>query len=213
MSTPVITNKWAGNFDCPGPCIRKRLAGGDFSKKAMERYHKTGLLSNCKNCTAAIAVKERLVGEREKYNNNNLSNNLSNNNNNSEDAEKRKCTKCEKTLPKSLYNRSQWKKGEGLARCRPCVESAIINEADTTQTTLKNKMALVHLKIVEAEKRGNVLARVQAESELSALEVRRCTIHILNITLIPIHFTIWNRLLYFTSSFVYPFFFLLFVQI
>ena len=206
MSTPVITNKWAGNFDCPGPCIRKRLAGGDFSKKAMERYHKTGLLSNCKNCTAAIAVKERLVGEREKGNNNN-------NDNNSEEAEKRKCTNCEKTLPKSLYNRSQWKKGEGLARCRPCVEAAIINEADTTQTTLKNKMALVRAKIVEAEKRGNVLARVQAESELSALEVRRCTIHILNITLIPIHFTIWNRLLYLPSSFVYPFFFLLFVQI
>lgn len=32
MSTPVVTDKWAGNFDCSGPCRRKRLVGSEFSK-------------------------------------------------------------------------------------------------------------------------------------------------------------------------------------
>jgi hypothetical protein len=32
MSTPVITDRWAGNFDCDF-CRRKRLVGEEFSKK------------------------------------------------------------------------------------------------------------------------------------------------------------------------------------
>jgi len=32
MSTPVRTDKWAGNFDC-GNCRRKRLMANEFSKK------------------------------------------------------------------------------------------------------------------------------------------------------------------------------------
>ena len=32
MSTPVVTNTWAGNFDC-NFCRRKRLMGEEFSKK------------------------------------------------------------------------------------------------------------------------------------------------------------------------------------
>jgi hypothetical protein len=32
MATPVVTDKWAGNFDCT-VCRRKRLVGSEFSKK------------------------------------------------------------------------------------------------------------------------------------------------------------------------------------
>lgn len=32
MSTPVVTDKWAGTFDC-GTCKRKRLVAAEFSKK------------------------------------------------------------------------------------------------------------------------------------------------------------------------------------
>lgn len=32
MSTPVVTDKWAGNFDC-AICRRKRLTADEFSKK------------------------------------------------------------------------------------------------------------------------------------------------------------------------------------
>ena len=31
MATPVLTDKWAGNYDC-SVCRRKRLVGSEFSK-------------------------------------------------------------------------------------------------------------------------------------------------------------------------------------
>ena len=34
MATPVVTDKWAGNFDC-NVCRRKRLMADEFSKKVI----------------------------------------------------------------------------------------------------------------------------------------------------------------------------------
>lgn len=58
-STPVITDRWAGNFDCSGPCRRKRLVGDDFSKKMLERHRKIGADVRCKRCVAEVEAEER----------------------------------------------------------------------------------------------------------------------------------------------------------
>ena len=66
MSTPVVTNQWAGNYDCEGPCRRKRLMAEEFSKKALERYRKQirqpqgkPMILRCKQCVAEAERLER----------------------------------------------------------------------------------------------------------------------------------------------------------
>eukprot|EP00529_Nitzschia_sp_RCC80_P037775 CAMPEP_0113468448 /NCGR_PEP_ID=MMETSP0014_2-20120614/15360_1 /TAXON_ID=2857 /ORGANISM="Nitzschia sp." /LENGTH=73 /DNA_ID=CAMNT_0000360837 /DNA_START=33 /DNA_END=250 /DNA_ORIENTATION=- /assembly_acc=CAM_ASM_000159 len=63
MSTPVLTSKWAGNFDCEGGCRRKRLMAEEFSSKALDRYRKTGHPIKCKQCVADAEKAERDAAE------------------------------------------------------------------------------------------------------------------------------------------------------
>lgn len=41
MSTPVVTEKWAGQFDC-SVCRRKRLMAEEFSKKVSALFASLG---------------------------------------------------------------------------------------------------------------------------------------------------------------------------
>lgn len=164
MSTPVVTDKWAGNFDCDF-CRRKRLTGDEFSKKALEKYRKTGGKLKCKLCVqqqeeeerkAAAAKRSAFVPE-------------------GSEGETIKCKSCEKSLDAPHFNKNQWSKGEGNARCRVCVEKSLEEEKRQQENSQASKLQAAKDKVVEAKASGNAQAILKAESELSALEAEKVT--------------------------------------
>lgn len=169
MSTPVVTDKWAGNFDC-SVCRRKRLVGAEFSKKALEKYRKTGGALKCKTCTAAQEEKERLAAAAKKATASTTSDTISANANDPPVT----CAKCKKSLPPTDFNRNQIAKKE-KARCRKCVEEAIQLEESSIKSSKEAKLQEILKKIQEMEKKGDIAGRVRYESELSALEAEHVT--------------------------------------
>ncbi|KAL7545181.1 hypothetical protein ACHAWF_008536 [Thalassiosira exigua] len=163
MSTPVVTNRWAGTFDC-GTCGRKRLMGEEFSKKALERHRKNGLPLKCKQCVSAAEQDERekACSRRDAANNDN--------------NETRKCAgKCNKMLSQSAFNRNQWSKGEGKSRCRVCVEQSIKDESTHQTKSKEEKLITARKNVKDAKATGDAQRIIAAESELSALEAERVT--------------------------------------
>ena len=60
MSCPVRDPRWAGGFECSGPCRRKRLIAGEFSAKQLQKRQKDpGFALTCKSCVEAKAQAER----------------------------------------------------------------------------------------------------------------------------------------------------------
>ena len=173
MSTPVITNQWAGTFDC-GTCRRKRLMGEEFSKKALDRHRKTGGPLKCKKCVAASEYAERDAAAAKKKKNQQQQLDKSSNGSDS-DKETRKCSLCTKDLPQSAYTRNQWFKGEGKCRCRECVEKALEEESASQAKSKSNKIEDAKKNVQEAKAGGNPAKIVAAESELAALEAERVT--------------------------------------
>ena len=57
------SSQWSGNFDCTGPCKRKRLVGEEFSKKALEKYRRDGKALKCKQCVAAAEAAKRKAAQ------------------------------------------------------------------------------------------------------------------------------------------------------
>ena len=119
MSTPVVTDKWAGNFDC-SICRRKRLVGSEFSSKALEKYRKSGSALKCKKCVSEQETKEREAAAKRRAS-------LETSGTGSSCNESYTCASCKKSLPQADFNRNQLAKKE-KARCRKCVEKAIQNE-------------------------------------------------------------------------------------
>lgn len=116
MSNPVRDPRWAGSFECAGPCRRKRLIAGDFSAKMVQRRQKDPAAPlTCKACVEARAEEERATA-----------------------AAKRaaggasaaappdiKCSKCGKAPPEVTFSRTQQQKAAaGKARCGACVAKA-----------------------------------------------------------------------------------------
>mmetsp|Transcript_25961 Transcript_25961/g.55833 ORF Transcript_25961/g.55833 Transcript_25961/m.55833 type:complete len:198 (+) Transcript_25961:195-788(+) len=168
MSTPVITSKWAGTFDC-GTCRRKRLMGEEFSKKALERHRQdAGSPLKCKQCVAAAEQAEREKAAVRRKN--------TADNNDESDDETRKCAgKCSRVLSKSAFNRNQWSKGDGKCRCRECVEQSVQEESAQQSKSKDDKIAAARKKVKDANATGNAHKIVVAESELAALEAEQVT--------------------------------------
>ena len=166
MSTPVVTNKWVGSFDCD-TCRQKRLTADQFSKRALERHRNEGIALKCKRCVTASEGIERTQAAMARKEQNK----------DSEGAdETRLCAgKCGKTIPKSAFNRSQWSKGEGKSRCSKCVEAAVQEESELLAKSKQDKMAAALRKVEEARKGGNAQSIFAAESELAALEAEKVT--------------------------------------
>lgn len=162
MATPVITDKWAGNFDC-SICRRKRLLGSEFSKKALERFRKSGGPLKCKTCTAAQEEKEREIAARKiKIETP------------SEPKDPVICASCKKSLDPSRFNRNQLSKKE-KARCRECVENAIREEEKSRKSCVDEKLSSLRSQIEKMKVSGDIAGLVQAESQLSAMEAEMVT--------------------------------------
>ena len=163
MSRPVITNTWAGNFDC-SICRRKRLMANEFSKKALERYRKQRIPLKCKTCVLAAEAEERDNAKSRKHTG-------------GVDAdESRRCLKCSKVLSRNEFNKNQWNKGEGKSRCRTCVEEALREEATHQSISKEAKILEARLKVEEAKKNGkSTQILLAAESHLAALEANIVT--------------------------------------
>lgn len=179
MSTPIITNQWAGNFDCEGPCRRKRLMAEAFSKKALEKHRKQirGLLNKpniilrCKECVAEAERMEREAAAA----NQKKSPSAPKNGNGRTEEENRKCGACAKELPQSSFNRNQWSKGHGKSRCRSCVEQSVKMEAQQQSRSKEDQISAAKKKVEQAKQSGFASAILAAESELAALEAERVT--------------------------------------
>ena len=165
MSTPVVTNKWAGLFDC-GTCRRKRLMAEEFSKRGLERHRNEGVPLRCKQCVSVSEQAERFQAARARGQNDKSDAN----------EETRVCAGgCGKAYPMSSFNRSQWTKGEGKSRCSRCVEAAVREESTMLAKLKEDKMMAAQKKVDEARSEGNPLNIVAAESELAALQAEKVT--------------------------------------
>lgn len=169
MSTPVVTDQWAGNFDCDF-CRRKRLMGSEFSKKGLERYRKTGGPLKCKQCVAKVEADERKAAAER----NNIKA-VAKDGSSEGASEKRICSSCSKNLDQSSYNRNQWSKGEGKSRCRTCVEQSLKDEADEQSKSKQDQIAQAKARVEKANASGNAAEILKAESALAALEAEKVT--------------------------------------
>lgn len=168
MSTPVVTDQWAGNLEC-SYCGRKRLMAEAFSKTSMENYLRKGTTLRCKVCVAKAQREEQDVAAARRQASVTVS--VSN-----ENEEIRACASCKEKLPVSAYNRNQWNnKPEGVARCRVCVEQSISQEAADQQNSQNAKLESAKKAVEEAKASGCSIAVLKAESVLSALQAERVT--------------------------------------
>jgi hypothetical protein len=89
--------------------------------------------------------------------------------------ETRTCALCQQELAAVCYNKSQWNKGAGSSRCKTCVDLAVAQEADAAETARAAKMAAARQAVDDANRSGNSLAILKAESVLAALEGEKVT--------------------------------------
>jgi hypothetical protein len=172
MSAPVITSRWAGNFDCT-VCRRKRLMADEFSKSSLDKYRKTGQALQCKPCVAKQEQEKRMEAARNKNN----SNNDDDDDDDDDDNEKRTCALCNQLLSKDSYNRNQWSKPEGKSRCRSCVEKSIKEDENQQLNNKDGKIDGARKKLEELKLSKTATAReiVAAESVVAAFEAEKVT--------------------------------------
>mmetsp|Transcript_26380 Transcript_26380/g.40841 ORF Transcript_26380/g.40841 Transcript_26380/m.40841 type:complete len:243 (-) Transcript_26380:113-841(-) len=169
MSTPVVTDKWAGAFDC-SICRRKRLVGAEFSKTALEKYRKNGGALKCKKCVANKEAAERKAAEAKREANKCETATTVGSNGGSFVC----CSACKLSLPERSFNRNQLSKAE-KARCKQCVERSIQEESKMVEDAKADKINAAKSKLKSAEARGNTAEIAKAASELSALEAEHVT--------------------------------------
>lgn len=170
MSTPVITSKWAGNFDC-GLCDRKRLMANEFSKATLATFFKTQNREElkCKQCTSKEEQRKRTVAcskiERKTTHAAH------------DENEKRKCASCNHLLPKSSFNFNQYKKPEGKSRCRSCVEESVKDDEIKQKMNGDEKIDMARKMVEDLKSSKSATTReiVVAESKLAALEAEKIT--------------------------------------
>eukprot|EP00550_Attheya_septentrionalis_P003208 CAMPEP_0198286708 /NCGR_PEP_ID=MMETSP1449-20131203/5705_1 /TAXON_ID=420275 /ORGANISM="Attheya septentrionalis, Strain CCMP2084" /LENGTH=210 /DNA_ID=CAMNT_0043984493 /DNA_START=195 /DNA_END=823 /DNA_ORIENTATION=- len=179
MSTPVVTDKWAGQFDCTGSCRRKRLVGSEFSNKALERYRMNGGPLKCKECIQAAEVAERKAAAARRTATATVTSGISNSTGDSTtEITALKCATCQESLSVDKFNKNQVSKGEGKARCRSCVETAIAKEGQSAAASKEAQMAAARERVTKAHsstKSNRAMEILGAESALAALEAEHVT--------------------------------------
>lgn len=113
----------------------------------------------CKQCVAAAAAKERQTAAA----------------NAASSDETRTCAACKQMLNEAAFNKNQWRKGDGVSRCRDCVEKAVADEAVAVKAAQEKKRLDAKKAVEEARKSGNSLKILKAESVLAALEGEKVT--------------------------------------
>ena len=177
------SSQWSGNFDCSGPCKRKRLLGEDFSKKALEKYRRDGKALKCKQCVAAAEAAERkaaqdrakAAGVGEGDAGAGAGAGASDAKNDDASQPPVTCVACSKSLQPSSYNRNQLSKPPGKARCRSCVEEAVAKEAEGVASSKKERLEKAQKDLEDAKRRNDTKAIIAAESVVAALEAEVVT--------------------------------------
>ena len=176
------SSQWSGNFDCTGPCKRKRLVGQEFSKKALEKHRRDGKALKCKQCVAdAEAAERKAAQDRAEAKAKAAGASAGIGAGSGGDAAKNDgdapvtCAACSKSLPPSSYNRNQLSKPPGKARCRSCVEDAVAKEAEGVASSKKERLEKAQKDLEDAKRRGDTKAIIAAESVVAALEAEVVT--------------------------------------
>jgi len=179
------SSQWSGNFDCSGPCRRKRLVGEEFSKKAMEKYRREGKALKCKQCVAAAEAAERKAAQdraeakakacgadsgETKVKGGSMASGGDGASCASSPQSPVTCAACQQSLPPSSYNRNQLSKPPGKARCRSCVEEAVAKEAEAVKSTKQNRLEKAQRDLEDAKRSGDTNKIIAAESVVAALE-------------------------------------------
>ena len=171
------SSQWSGNFDCSGPCKRKRLCGEEFSKKALEKNRRDGKALKCKQCVAAAEAAERKAAQDRAEAKAKAAGAGGASPGSGAGAAKNDipCAACSKSLPPSSYNRNQLSKPPGKARCRSCVEEAVAKEAEGVASSKKERLEKAQKDLEDAKRRGDTKAIIAAESVVAALEAEVVT--------------------------------------
>ena len=163
MATPV--SKWSGQFDCTGPCKRKRLMGSEFSRKAMDLYRKSAKPLRCKSCIEKAQEVERDLA----------SHRVVTDTRKSIEVAVLLCSACSEEKPQEAYNKTQLRKQEKSRRCRECVTQAEIAEKATLASSKEEKLAAAEKRVAKADKGGSAVEKLQAAAALSALQAEIVT--------------------------------------
>lgn len=87
----------------------------------------------------------------------------------------RTCAACSKALAFEAFNRNQWNKEDGHARCRSCVEDSLALEASQQQQSKDDAIRQAWEEVERAKASGKAQDILKAESVLSALEAEKVT--------------------------------------
>ena len=177
------SSQWSGNFDCSGPCRRKRLVGDEFSKKAIERYRREGKALKCKQCVASAEAAERQAAQDRAKAKASSQAAGGGGGSGSDDAKNKDgasqppvtCAACSKSLPTNSYNRNQLSKPPGKARCRSCVEEAVAKEAEMVKSSRQERVQKAQKDLEDARRRGDTKGIIAAESVVAAMEAEVVT--------------------------------------
>ena len=139
--------------------------------KALDKYRKTGGPLKCKSCVSSIEAAERQSAlERAKLKEQQSTSTSTTTSIST--SPPIACASCKKTLPSSSFNKNQYNKGNNKGRCRPCVEQALKDEAQTAANAKQAKIDAAKAKVLAAK---TPMEKLKAESELSALEAEHVT--------------------------------------
>ena len=131
--------------------------------QALEKYRKNGGKLKCRQCVEKEEQEQRKAAAAKRAANE------------SNSGETLQCKGCQKGLSESHFNKNQWSKGPGKARCRACVEKSLEEEKKARETSTAANLQAAKDKVAAAKASGNSMAILKAESELAALEAEKAT--------------------------------------
>ena len=139
----------------------------EFSRTALEKYRKHGTPLRCKHCVAWAEQREReaAAAKRQDATAADASN----------ISEMRVCASCQTSKSATEYNKNEWNKGEGVGRCRACVERSVADEKTASEAAKSAKLEAAAADVQKAKASGNAAAILKAESVLSALQAEKVT--------------------------------------
>jgi Stc1 domain len=137
------------------------------ASQALEKYRKTGGMLKCKQCVQKQEENERNAASQKRTKEAETQS--------GDASETLSCQSCSKVLDASHYNKNQWNKGSGKARCRTCVETSLAEERQQLVYSQEAKLQAAKDKVAEAQASGNAHSILKAESELAALEAEKVT--------------------------------------
>eukprot|EP01059_Diplonema_ambulator_P012693 TRINITY_DN23122_c0_g1_i1.p1 TRINITY_DN23122_c0_g1~~TRINITY_DN23122_c0_g1_i1.p1 ORF type:complete len:190 (+),score=68.07 TRINITY_DN23122_c0_g1_i1:45-572(+) len=147
----------AGMFNCAGPCQRKRLVAGEFSRKMVEVWQGDDKAPiYCKKCT--------LEKEAEKAKEANTK---------ADSSEMVVCSECKKELPSTAYSNKQLRKeltSKNLQKCKECVFAAEKAQRENAAVNKEAKLKMLRAEAEELEKKGDKIKAMKIFTEAASLE-------------------------------------------